>query len=382
MASATENIIMIDTIEYDVVLDTLSGAAGEKTLFTRNGDRKPVNLKKSINFANGYGVNNAVLTLLNIESSLYSLSIKIKVDKSIKVLNLISLNFINNRLYSSKTETYKDPKLGENLNNNLSHVLFIGNVKNAGDGNFKIAKTILITNDETGEAVKHLNIGGEEEYLNLHHIDYFSFMYDDFIKMYDIYKVKNERQQNPDSRKKINNAATAVLATTKLRKPIRPLPKVQPAAAAAARKEEEPREEDEDEDEDKEEDEDKDKEEDEDKDKDKATASRDQAAADGARDEAAGAARKEEKAPRDEDEDKDKDKATAARDQSAADGARDEAALQVKPAALQVKPAAPVVEQVAQEPTQQPTGEIQEGEMGGGKKKLRKPKPKKPKKSK
>ena len=384
MASATENIIMIDTIEYDVVLDTLSGAAGEKTLFTRNGDRKPVNLKKSINFANGYGVNNAVLTLLNIESSLYSLSIKIKVDKSIKVLNLISLNFINNRLYSSKTETYKDPKLGENLNNNLSHVLFIGNVKNAGDGNFKIAKTILITNDETGEAVKHLNIGGEEEYLNLHHIDYFSFMYDDFIKMYDIYKVKNERQQNPDSRKKINNAATAataVLATTKLRKPIRPLPKVQPAAAAA-RKEEEPREEDEDEDEDKEEDEDKDKEEDEDKDKDKATASRDQAAADGARDEAAGAARKEEKAPRDEDEDKDKDKATAARDQSAADGARDEAALQVKPAALQVKPAAPVVEQVAQEPTQQPTGEIQEGEMGGGKKKLRKPKPKKPKKSK
>ena len=390
MAAATENKI-IDTIEYDVTL-------GEKKLLTKNGDRKPVNFINKINFAEGYYFDKAVLTLLKIESDLYSLSIK--VDKP-KVFNLNSLNFINNRLYSSKTKTYKD--LNQNQNINLSHVLFIGNVEQT-NGNFIIKKTILIIIDDgIGEAEQHNDIGGEEEYLNLHHIDYFSFMYDDFKKMYDEYKVKNERQQNPDSRKKINNAATAataVLATTKLRKPIRPLPKVQPAAAAAARKEEEPREEDEDEDEDKEEDEDKDKEEDEDKDKDKATASRDQAAADGARDEAAGAARKEEKAPRDEDEDedKDKDKATAARDQSAADGARDEAALQVeqaaaarkeekaalqvKPAALQVKPAAPVVEQVAQEPTQQPTGEIQEGEMGGGKKKLRKPKPKKPKKSK
>ena len=337
MAAATENKI-IDTIEYDVTL-------GEKKLLTKNGDRKPVNFINKINFAEGYYVYKAVLTLLKIESDLYSLSIK--VDKS-KVFNLNSLNFINNRLYSSKTKTYKD--LNQNQNIKLSHVLFIGNVEQT-NGKFIIKKTILIIIDDgIGEAEQHNDIGGEEEYLNLHHIDYFSFMYDDFIKMYGEYKDKNERQQNPDSRKKINNAATAataVLATTKLRKPIRPLPKVQPAAAAAARKEEEPREEDEDEDEDKEEDEDK------------ATASRDQAAADGARDEAAlqveqaAAARKEEKA-----------------------------ALQVKPAALQVKPAAPVVEQVAQEPTQQPTGEIQEGEMGGGKKKLRKPKPKKPKKSK
>jgi hypothetical protein len=214
---ATAVINMIRAIEYNVTI-------GEKKLLTKNGDRKPVNFINKINFAEGYYFDKAVLTLLKIESDLYSLSIK--VDKP-KVFNLNSLNFINNRLYSSKTKTYKD--LNQNQNINLSHVLFIGNVEQT-NGNFIIKKTILIIIDDgIGEAEQHNDIGGEEEYLNLHHIDYFSFMYDDFKKMYDEYKVKNERQQNPDSRKKINNAVNAVRASNRLK----PLPKVQPAPEGA-----------------------------------------------------------------------------------------------------------------------------------------------------
>jgi len=219
-----ENSEDIAEILYSFVSATPSGTAGEKTLFNQNGDRRLVKLGTDIKYDNGTNVDKAVLTLLNKESKLYSLSIK--VDKS-KVVNLNSLKFKERRLYSSKTETYININLNQNIN--LSHVLFIGEVKQLG-GNFKINKTILITKDVgKGQEQKYDDITDEEEYLNLHHIDYFSFMYDDFKKMYDEYKVKNERQQNPDSRKKINNAVNAVRASNRLK----PLPKVQPAPEGA-----------------------------------------------------------------------------------------------------------------------------------------------------
>ena len=343
MAAATENKI-IDTIEYDVTL-------GEKKLLTKNGDRKPVNFINKINFAEGYYFDKAVLTLLKIESDLYSLSIK--VDKP-KVFNLNSLNFINNRLYSSKTKTYKD--LNQNQNINLSHVLFIGNVEQT-NGNFIIKKTILIIIDDgIGEAEQHNDIGGEEEYLNLHHIDYFSFMYDDFKKMYDEYKVKNERQQNPDSRKKINNAVNAVRASNRLK----PLPKVQPApegagagaAAAAAGK--------------------KPVVEEEGGDKEEGGAGEEAARA-RAEEEAAVAA--EQEAPRQEDEEEeDEDEAIAA-------ARAGEAAVDNADGIVTDKQVPPLPATAAtRAPTQQPREGINEGFIGGGKKKVKKTKTKKAKK--
>ena len=374
MAAATENKI-IDTIEYDVTL-------GEKKLLTKNGDRKPVNFINKINFAEGYYFDKAVLTLLKIESDLYSLSIK--VDKP-KVFNLNSLNFINNRLYSSKTKTYKD--LNQNQNINLSHVLFIGNVEQT-NGNFIIKKTILIIIDDgIGEAEQHNDIGGEEEYLNLHHIDYFSFMYDDFKKMYDEYKVKNERQQNPDSRKKINNAVNAVRASNRLK----PLPKVQPApegagagaAAAAAGK--------------------KPVVEEEGGDKEEGGAGEEAARA-RAEEEAAVAA--EQEAPRQEDEEEeDEDEAIAAAraGEAAVDNADgivtdkpvpplpatsatraaagDQAAVDNADGIVTDKPVPPLPATAAtRAPTQQPREGINEGFIGGGKKKVKKTKTKKAKK--
>jgi hypothetical protein len=365
MAAATENKI-IDTIEYDVTL-------GEKKLLTKNGDRKPVNFINKINFAEGYYFDKAVLTLLKIESDLYSLSIK--VDKP-KVFNLNSLNFINNRLYSSKTKTYKD--LNQNQNINLSHVLFIGNVEQT-NGNFIIKKTILIIIDDgIGEAEQHNDIGGEEEYLNLHHIDYFSFMYDDFKKMYDEYKVKNERQQNPDSRKKINNAVNAVRASNRLK----PLPKVQPApegagaAAAAAGK--------------------KPVVEEEGGDKEEGGAGEEAARA-RAEEEAAVAA--EQEAPRQEDEEEeDEDEAIAAAraGEAAVDNADgidtdktvpqllatraaagDQAAVDNADGIVTDKQVPPLPATAAtRAPTQQPREGINEGFIGGGKKKVKKTKTK------
>ena len=245
---ATAVINMIRAIEYNVTI-------GEKKLLTKNGDRKPVNFINKINFAEGYYVDKAVLTLLDNESKLYSLSIK--VDKS-KVFNLNSLNFYDKRLYSSKTKTYKDLNKNQNQKNNLSHVLFIGKVEQTDD-KFIIKKTILIIIDEgIGEAIQHNDIGGQEEYLNLHHIDYFSFMYDDFLKMYDEYKVKNESENNPNSR-------TTLSELNPLPKPANgktQQKKSQPGAKAAEeeaqrkkeeearKKEEEPREEDKDKEED------------------------------------------------------------------------------------------------------------------------------------
>jgi hypothetical protein len=367
MAAATENKI-IDTIEYDVTL-------GEKKLLTKNGDRKPVNFINKINFAEGYYFDKAVLTLLKIESDLYSLSIK--VDKP-KVFNLNSLNFINNRLYSSKTKTYKD--LNQNQNINLSHVLFIGNVEQT-NGNFIIKKTILIIIDDgIGEAEQHNDIGGEEEYLNLHHIDYFSFMYDDFKKMYDEYKVKNERQQNPDSRKKINNAVNAVRASNRLK----PHPKVQPApegagagaAAAAAGK--------------------KPVVEEEGGDKEEGGAGEEAARA-RAEEEAAVAA--EQEAPRQEDEEEeDEDEAIAAAraGEAAVDNADgidtdktvpqllatraaagDQAAVDNADGIVTDKQVPPLPATAAtRAPTQQPREGINEGFIGGGKKKVKKTKTK------
>lgn len=367
MAAATENIIMIDTIEYDVVLDTLSGAAGENTLFTKNGDRKLVNLKKSINFADNNQVNEAVLTLLKIESSLYSLSIK--VDKS-NVVNLNSLKFKERRLYSSKTKTYK--YIIQNPNINLSHVLFIGNVQPPG-GKFIITKTILITiNEGAGQALKYNDIGGiggEEEYLNLHHIDYFSFMYDDFKKMYDEYKDKNKSQQNPESGTKFRDTTAKVINTSRISQ----LPKKQPAPAPEGAG---------------------------------AAPKADEAGAEPKADEAArkkaqeaqeaqkpGAQEGQKKEPREEeDEATAATRATAARDQDVAEGTGDEAGaveLVVVPVveeegndeARAAAQGAQVVEQVEPGPGAPTQKQQREGTPGGGKKKVKKTKTKKSQKS-
>lgn len=367
---ATAVINMIRAIEYNVTI-------GEKKLLTKNGDRKPVNFINKINFAEGYYVDKAVLTLLKIESDLYSLSIK--VDKS-KVFNLNSLNFYDKRLYSSKTKTYKDLNKNQNQKNNLSHVLFIGKVEQTDD-KFIIEKTILIIIDEgIGEAIQHNDIGGQEEYLNLHHIDYFSFMYDDFLKMYDEYKDKNELEKNPDSRKKINNAVNAVRASNRLK----PFPKVQPApegagagaAAAAAGK--------------------KPVVEEEGGDKEEGGAGEEAARA-RAEEEAAVAA--EQEAPRQEDEEEeDEDEAIAAAraGEAAVDNADgidtdktvpqllatraaagDQAAVDNADGIVTDKQVPPLPATAAtRAPTQQPREGINEGFIGGGKKKVKKTKTK------
>ena len=173
-----------------------SGTAGEKTLFNQNGDRKLVNLDTEIKYTDDIYVDKAVLTLLNKESNLYSLSIKVKKDK---VFNLDSQKFKGQRLYSRASETY----ITQDGTTKLSHMLFIGTVGNADDGNFKINKTILITNDVgKGQEKKYADITDEEEYLNLHHIDYFSFMYDDFYTIYTEYLSKNS---NTDTSKQPNS---------------------------------------------------------------------------------------------------------------------------------------------------------------------------------
>ena len=370
-----ENSEDIAEILYSFVSATPSGTAGEKTLFNQNGDRRLVKLGTDIKYDNGTNVDKAVLTLLNKESKLYSLSIK--VDKS-KVVNLNSLKFKERRLYSSKTETYININLNQNIN--LSHVLFIGEVKQLG-GNFKINKTILITKDVgKGQEQKYDDITDEEEYLNLHHIDYFSFMYDDFKKMYDEYKVKNERQQNPDSRKKINNAVNAVRASNRLK----PLPKVQPApegagagaAAAAAGK--------------------KPVVEEEGGDKEEGGAGEEAARA-RAEEEAAVAA--EQEAPRQEDEEEeDEDEAIAAAraGEAAVDNADgidtdktvpqllatraaagDQAAVDNADGIVTDKQVPPLPATAAtRAPTQQPREGINEGFIGGGKKKVKKTKTK------
>ena len=180
-----ENSGDIADILYSFVSATPSGTAGEKKKFNQNGDRKLVKLKTYIKYDNGTNVDKAVLTLLNKESNLYSLSIK--VDKS-KVFNLDSQKFKGQRFYSRASETY----ITQDDTTILSHMLFIGTVGNADDGNFKINKTILITNDAgKGQEKKYDDITDEEEYLNLHHIDYFSFMYDDFYKIYTEYLGNN-----------------------------------------------------------------------------------------------------------------------------------------------------------------------------------------------
>ena len=179
-----------------------SGTAGEKTLFNQNGDRKLVNLDTEIKYTDDIYVDKAVLTLLNKESNLYSLSIKVKKDK---VFNLDSQKFKGQRLYSRASETY----ITQDGTTKLSHMLFIGTVGNADDGNFKINKTILITNDVgKGQEKKYADITDEEEYLNLHHIDYFSFMYDDFYTIYTEYLRNNSStdiSEQPISRARIGD---------------------------------------------------------------------------------------------------------------------------------------------------------------------------------
>jgi len=368
-----ENSEDIAEILYSFVSATPSGTAGEKTLFNQNGDRRLVKLGTDIKYDNGTNVDKAVLTLLNKESKLYSLSIK--VDKS-KVVNLNSLKFKERRLYSSKTETYININLNQNIN--LSHVLFIGEVKQLG-GNFKINKTILITKDVgKGQEQKYDDITDEEEYLNLHHIDYFSFIYDDFIKMYDEYKDKNKSQQNPESGTKFRDTTAKVINTSRISQ----LPKKQPAPAPEGAG---------------------------------AAPKADEAGAEPKADEAArkkaqeaqeaqkpGAQEGQKKEPREEDEDDEEEeeedeataatRATAARDQDVAEGTGDEAGaveLVVVPVveeegndeARAAAQGAQVVEQVEPGPGAPTQKQQREGTPGGGKKKVKKTKTKKSQKS-
>jgi len=205
----TDTGVGIDTIEYSFFPEIYSD---EETSFTKNGDRKPVNLK-AINLADGSVFNKAVLTLLDIESNKYSLSIKVDIDKEI---NLNSLNFKNKRIYSSVSETY----INEIENINLSHMLFIGKQQQQQpNGNFNIDKTILITNHTAGEKKIYGDIADEEEYLNLHHIDYFSFIYEDFKAMYEKYKDNNRQDSD-----KTKNLKTTVQRLINEGRKLRPLP--------------------------------------------------------------------------------------------------------------------------------------------------------------
>jgi hypothetical protein len=200
----TDTEVEIDTIDYSFSSETSSD---EETSFTKNGDRKDINL------ADVYLINKAVLTLLDIESNKYSLSIKVYIDKE---NNFNSLKFKNKRIYSSVSETY----INEIENIKLSHMLFIGKQQQQQpNGKFKIDKTILITNYTTGEKKIYGDIADEEEYLNLLHIDYFSFIYEDFKVMYENYKDIN-RQDSDNTNKSMTVAPNIINA----RKKLKPLP--------------------------------------------------------------------------------------------------------------------------------------------------------------